>query len=107
MKIKVILCVCVFVQVFAVIGCKLQKQNIHTSVPNLKLTQVSVFDYSELAGCGFVFKMVDESFLIPLNMPDSLKHHGLKLQIAFEHKNVAGTCMAGPIIQLNYARYHK
>ena len=74
---------------------------------NPKLTAVSVFDYSELDGCGFVFKQTDESFLIPVTMPDSLKHAGLKLKIAFAEKKVNNICMAGKIIELNYAEYDK
>ena len=75
--------------------------------PNMKLTEVSVFDYSELAGCGFVFKLANESFLIPIAMPDSLKHADMKLRIAFTEKQMANICMAGKIIELNYAEYIK
>ncbi len=102
------LSVCAIAVLF-IFSCKTQsKQNTTPAAkPNMKLTEVIVYDYRELAGCGFVFKLPDESLLIPITMPDTLKHADLKLRIAFTEKQVANICMAGKLITLTYAEYVK
>jgi hypothetical protein len=68
---------------------------------NLKnYTVVTVIDYSELSGCGFIFSLNNGAKLIPGNMPDSLRKHDLKLRIIYKQTNLANTCMAGKTISL-------
>ena len=63
-------------------------------------TVVTVIDYSELSGCGFIFSLNDGAKLIPDNMPDSLRKADLKVRILYKETNLANICMAGKTISL-------
>ena len=90
-------------------GCKTSKENSRpeseTKSPNTKNIFVTVVDMRSLDGCGFVFRREDETLLIPVNMPDSLKVINLKLYVNCSEVKSMSTCMAGKLVELKHADY--
>lgn len=90
-------------------GCKTFKEKSkpegETKPINPKNTFVTVVDMRNLDGCGFVLRNEDETLLIPINMPDSLKVINLKLFVNYSEVKSISTCMAGKLVVIKYAEY--
>jgi|CXWJ01.1.fsa_nt_gi hypothetical protein len=82
-------------------GCCTSKRQTTTSIPNDEGYEiVTVIDYTELSGCGFIFMVNDSTKLIPQNLPDSLKQNNLKIKIKYKATNKPNICMAGKTIDV-------
>jgi hypothetical protein len=73
------------------------------SEENSVLTEVTVIDQRGLDGCGFILKLTNQTFLIPINLNDSFKINNHKIRIAYKVQSGASTCMAGPLVMITYA----
>lgn len=68
------------------------------------LTVVTVRDFRDLDGCGFLLEQTDGKFLQPLNLDSVFNHDGMILGISFKTSKTPTTCMKGTPVQLIQVR---
>lgn len=94
-------------------SCKMQRQVSHEETAKeadyalLKYSEFTVIDNSGLDGCAFMLKGMNNIFLEPVNLPDSLRIDKLKLWIKFVPAKGHSVCMAGELITITDIRIKK
>ena len=86
------------------LGCNkaIKKMDNEDDLSLKKMMIVTVVDYNNLDGCGWLLMKSDSSLFKPNNLNDSLKINGLRVAISFHQlKDQMSTCMAGTIIMLD------
>lgn len=68
------------------------------------LTVVTVRDFRNLDGCGFLLEQTDGKFLQPLNLDSAFNHDGMILGITFKTSKNPTSCMKGTPVQLLLVR---
>lgn len=73
-----------------------------TTVENIKLPwiEATVIDYSEIAGCGFILMLDDESKLQPGKLSNEFCKDGLKVLVQYQIQDKPNICQTGKVIQL-------
>lgn len=97
LNLKTMLC---FAALLYLYSCKSLPKNAENqnAIDTNNYTRVTVVDYSELAGCGFILSVNDTVKLIPESIPDSLKMNNLSVFITYKVTNKPNVCMAGKTI---------
>jgi hypothetical protein len=68
------------------------------------MTFVTVRDFRNLDGCGFLLEQNDGKFLQPLNLDTTFQHEGMILGITFKTSKNPTICMKGTPIELLMVR---
>lgn len=87
--------------VFFIYACCTAKKQSSTQLQSDDGYQtVTVIDYSELSGCGFILIINDSTKLIPENLLNSYKKNNLMVKVKYKVTNKPNTCMVGKTITI-------
>ncbi|MEO5571627.1 MAG: hypothetical protein ABIT08_11825 [Bacteroidia bacterium] len=78
-----------------------------SSMVNLKLTEATVIDYSEVDGCKFLLELSDKEKIQPENLSPEFHKDKLKVLIKYHLTNRMTICMAGKTVHIDYIKIKK
>ena len=74
---------------------------------DLKLTEATVIDYSEVSGCSFLLQLNNGEKLEPSNLSADFKKDKLKVLIRYEVADMMSACMAGKVVSVTHIELKK
>ncbi|MFI5220102.1 MAG: hypothetical protein ACHQNT_11515 [Bacteroidia bacterium] len=72
-----------------------------------KLTEATVIDYSEIAGCTFLLQLNNGEKLEPSNLSSEFKKDKLKVLIKYQITDMQSACMAGKVVSVSHIELKK
>lgn len=72
-----------------------------------KLTEATVIDYSEVAGCTFLLQLNNGEKLEPSNLFSEFKKDKLEVLIRYQVTDMMSVCMAGKVVSIEHIELKK